>query len=157
MKKVTAILNAVVLGAALGASGGAFASSTVDHSPSVPGKTEMGSGMSGAGMMKHHKGPRHGKVMGSGMMGQNMGHGMMMGRTPSHYGSQDIDRNLSAEDVRKVLDGRFVWMGHKRLKVGDVKKQDDGTLLANIDTVDGSLVMRMKVNPKTGEMLHLNE
>ncbi len=80
-----------------------------------------------------------------------------MGHASHHSQGQTIDRKLSADDVRKVLEGRFAWMGHKRLRVGEVKKQDDGSLLADINTVDGSLVMRMEIDPKTGAMHHVIE
>ncbi len=96
-------------------------------------------------------------MMGGGMGYGMMGHGMAMGHVSPHYRGQSFDRNLSPDDVRKIVDGHFAWMGHKRLRVGDVKKQDDGSLLADVNTVDGSLVMRMEVDPKTGAMHHVAE
>lgn len=157
MKKNTAVFNAILLSATLAASGVAFAHGSGNPGPTGAGAAQMGPGTMGSGMM-NQSGARQGMMMGSGKMGggigHGMGHGMMMG---GHYGGQNIDRNLSAEDVRKVLEGHFAWMGHKRLKVGNIKKQDDGTLLANIDTVDGSLVMRMEVDPKSGAMHPVNE
>jgi len=74
-----------------------------------------------------------------------------------HFQNANVDRNFSADDVRKILEGHLVWMGHKRLKVGEVKAQDNGALLADINTVDDSLVMRMEVDPKTGAMHPVNE
>ena len=101
----------------------------------------MHRGMHGAGgMMGMHKG-MHGA---GGMMGQ--GH---MAPNP--------DKNLSAEDVRKILDGHLAFMGNKRLKVGDITEQKDGTFLAEIDTVDDSLVRRLRVDPKTGLMQPVTE
>ena len=57
--------------------------------------------------------------------------------------------NLSVEDVRSYLDWRIARLNNKRLKVGDVKA-DDGTIAADIVTVDNSLVQRLKVDRRTG-------
>ena len=120
----------------------------------------MGGGMmqgsgKGHGMMKGY-GKGHGK--GHGMMGGGMmGGGMMMGHGGYGAHHQSIDRNLSPDDVAKVLNGHLAWVGHKRLKAGDVKKQDDGSLIADINTVDDSLVFRVEVDPKTGAMHHVQE
>ena len=91
------------------------------------------------------------------MMGMHRGmHGAggMMGQG---YMTPNPDKNLSAEDVRKILDGHLAFMGNKRLKVGDVTEQKDGTFLAEIDTVDDSLVRRLRVDPKTGLMQPVTE
>ena len=157
MKKTTAVLSAAVLSVTLAATGAAFAHSAGGQNPSTPGSTSMGSGNMGSGMMGQNmmtsnKSAGQGQMMGYGMMGKRMGQGMMMGHGSHHFQSSNIDRNFSADDVRKILEGHFVWMGHKRLKVGDVKTQDDGTLLADVNTIDDSLVMRMEVDPKTGAM-----
>jgi len=166
MKKPTAILAAAVLTATLTATGVALAHGTGDQNSTAPGTPEMGQGMMGQGMMGKDTMPLNktaapGKIMvggmGYGMMGGGQRHGMMMGHASPHYQGQAVDRNLSADDVRKILEGHFAWMGHKRLQVGDIKKQDNGTLLADINTVDGSLVMRMEVDPKTGARRHVNE
>lgn len=63
--------------------------------------------------------------------------------------------NLSAEDVRGYLDAQLDRLNNKRLKVGDVKS-DDGTITADIVTVDNSLVRRLKVNPHTGAIGYQN-
>ena len=91
----------------------------------------MGSGMMGPGMMGRG-------MMGSGMMG-------MMGQR-GHM----RDRNLSADDVKRVLDGRLAWQGLKRLKVGKTKVVDDDTVAAEIITKENSLVVRLKVDRHTG-------
>ncbi len=157
MKKTTAVLSAAVLSATLATTGVAFAHSTNVQTPANPGAANMNSGMMGQNMMTSNKSIRSGKMMGHGMMGRNMGHGMMMGHASHHSQNSNIDRNFSADDVRKILDGHLVWMGHKRLKVGEIKAQDDGTIVADINTVDNSLVMRMEVDPKTGAMHPVNE
>jgi len=161
MKKLTAIFTAAVLTATLTASGVALAHGTGDQNSTTAGTPEMGQGMMGRDTMPLNKTAAPGKIMvggmGYGMMGGGQRHGMMRGHASPHHQGQAIDKNLSADDVRKILEGHFAWMGHKRLQVGDIKKQDNGTLLADINTVDGSLVMRMEVDPKTGARRHVNE
>ena len=106
-----------------------------------PGGT-MGQGMMGRGMMGRG-------MMGQGMMDQGMmGHGSGEGVVPS--------KHLSADDVRHFLEHRLARRGNNQLKLGEVKEQDDDTIIANIVTVDESLVQRLKVDRHTGMMQHLN-
>jgi hypothetical protein len=77
--------------------------------------------------------------MGDGMIGGGMG--SMMART---------DKDLSPEQVRDILEGQIAWTGNKRLKVGGVEQKDDETYIAEIVTVDDSLVQRLEVNRSTG-------
>ena len=135
-------------------SGGTMQGSGTGPQGMMGGGMMQGSGK-GHGMMKGY-GKGHGK--GHGMMGGGMmGGGMMMGHGGYGAHHQSIDRNLSPDDVAKVLNGHLAWVGHKRLKAGDVKKQDDGSLIADINTVDDSLVFRVEVDPKTGAMHHVQE
>jgi hypothetical protein len=62
--------------------------------------------------------------------------------------------NLSVEDVRAYLEWRIARLKNKRLKVGD-EKADDGTIAADIVTVDNSLVQRLKVDRRTGAIEYL--
>lgn len=102
--------------------------------------------------VEHHQ-QMHGAdnqgMMGSGMMGHMMGGGM------GHMSGCGADscadeKDLSAADVKKIIEGRLAWSGNKRLKVGEVKKKDDDTYTADIVTVDNSLVERLEVDRKTG-------
>jgi hypothetical protein len=100
--------------------------------------------------------------MGSGMMGSRgmMGSGMMQGRGQSGmdglFGSRVRPiMNLSVDDVRGYLDFRLERLNNKRLKVGDLKS-DDGTITADIVTVDNSLVQRLKVDRHTGAIEYTN-
>lgn len=104
-----------------------------------PGMMGPGYGM-GPGMM----GPGFG--MGPGMMGPGQGFGMR----PGFGGQPMLGRDLSVEDVRHMLDHRLEWTGNARLKVGDVQGLDDDTILAEILTVDGSLVERIRIDRHTG-------
>jgi len=63
--------------------------------------------------------------------------------------------NLSGQDVRTYLDMQLDRLDNKRLRVGDVKVED-GTITAEIVTVDNSLVQRLKVDRHTGTILYEN-
>jgi hypothetical protein len=128
-----------------------------------PGMT-MGPGMMGPGMMM-------GPHMGHGMMGHGMmGHGMMMGRQMGHgmrgpgmmgsgigpawiYGFPGhMGRTLSVDDVTKILERRLAWHGNERLKLGAVDEKDYRTVTVEIMTVDDSLVQRLEVDRRTGQI-----
>ena len=104
--------------------------------------------------------------MGSGMMGQHMGGGMMMGSGMMQSGSRSgmgalfgsrvtPVMNLSPEDVRGYLGLQLQRLNNKRLKIGDLKS-DDGTITADIVTVDNSLVQRLKIDRHTGAIQYEN-
>jgi hypothetical protein len=122
-------------------------------------KGRAGQAMGSGGM---HSGMMGSGMMGSGMMGRGgmMGHGMMGGAMmgPGSYGApDDADRvvpgkDLTVDDVRHFLDHRLEMGGNKRLKLGDVKAADDDRIIADITTVDGSLVERLEVDRHSGEM-----
>ncbi len=109
------------------------------------------------GMMGHDQGieQRHG-MMGHGMMGHGMmGHGMagrggMAGCGPGAMGGSPVDKELGIEDVTKILEGRLAWHGNDRLKVGKVEEKDENTIIAEIVTVDDSLVKRLEFDRRTG-------
>ncbi|MEX0696256.1 MAG: hypothetical protein WD099_01805 [Dongiaceae bacterium] len=113
--------------------------------PTGPGM--MGSGMMGPGMMGSG-------MMGSGMMGPGMGGQGMTG--PGMQGDLGLhvvpSKDLSTDDVRHFLEHRLAVQGNERLKVGEVKEADDDTILADIVTVDDSLVRRWAVDRHTGAM-----
>jgi hypothetical protein len=107
-----------------------------------------GQGTMGPGMMQGGMGP--------GMMQGGMGPGMMQGGMGALFGSRVTPMmNLSAEDVRGYLAVQLDRLNNKRLKVGDIKA-DDGTITADIVTVDNSLVQRLKVDRHTGAIEYQN-
>ena len=125
--------------------------------PGMGGQGMMGPGMMGPGMM----GPG---MMGPGQRGQGMmspgtgGRGMMgpgFGKGPGLGGQVVPSRDLTADDVRHFLDHRLEMHGNKRLKVGEVREADDDKVVADITTVDGSLVQRLEVDRHTGTMRHV--
>ncbi len=126
------------------------------YGPCLGMKANMGPGMMGPGMMGHGMMGRG--MMGHGMMGHcsMMGHGMWgggYGHGPGHGKSAiQADKDLSADDVRGRLERSLKWHGNERLKVGEVKELDDDTIVAEIVTLDDSLVDRFKVDRHTGSM-----
>ena len=122
-----------------------------DQQPADHGMMQGGMGqgmmcpMMGSGMMQ-------GGMMGSGMMGS----GMMRGGMGALFGSRVTPMmNLSIDDVRGYLASQLDGLKNKRLKMGDIKG-DDGTIIADIVTVDNSLVQRLKVDRHTGAITYEN-
>ena len=117
--------------------------------PMMEGCPMMGSKMGQCGGMM-------GQGMGPGSMHGGMGPGMMQGGMGALFGSRVTPMmNLSAEDVRGYLGGQLDRLDNKRLKVGDIKV-DNGTITADIVTVDNSLVQRLKVDRHTGAIEYPN-
>jgi hypothetical protein len=114
----------------------------------------MGPGMTGQGMS-----PGYG--MGPGMMGQGMGPGMMGQEMEPGYGRgqgmgrgmmQPLPEDLSAADVKHMMEHRLAWQGNPNIKLGNVEEKDDNTVVAEIVTQDGSLLQRLEVDRHTGWM-----
>jgi hypothetical protein len=112
-------------------------------------------GMMGPGMMGQGMGPgMMGQGMGPSMMGQSTGPGMMgqgMG-SPSGGTAQYRDRDLTVDEVKSILEHRLEHNGNERLRVGKVEEKDDDVIIAEVETVDGSLVERYAVDRHTGRM-----
>lgn len=92
------------------------------------------------------------QMRGMGMGGQGMGSQGMMGLGPCGMMMGGGDKDLSAEQVKDILEGHIAWMGNERLKVGTVEAKDEDTYLAEIVTVDDSLVHTVAVDRNTGAM-----
>ena len=99
----------------------------------------MGAGMGGQGMLAPG-------MMGPGMMGPGFGMGPGLG------GQFVARQDLTADDVRHFLQHRLEMQGNARLTVGEVTEADDDKIVAEITTVDGSLVQRFEVDRHTGQM-----
>lgn len=93
---------------------------------------------------------RFGIIQG-GMMGHEMMElGMIRGRMGTLFGSRVTPvMNLSVDDVRGYLAPQLERLDNKRLKIGNINS-GDGTITAEIVTVDNSLVQRLKVDRHTG-------
>ncbi len=88
------------------------------------------------------------------MMGQGMGPGMMgrgMG-SPSGSTAPYRDRDLNVDEVKAILEHRLEHHGNERLRVGKVEEKDADVIIAEVETVDGSLVERYAVDRHTGRM-----
>ncbi len=125
----------------------------------------MGPGMMGPGMMDegpgHHHGMEHHGMMSGmhhGMMG---GHGSMrsgmpeQGMGPGAMAGQHMLRvvpmmHLSTDDVRHFLEHHIRAHGLQHLEIGEVEQTDDETITAEVVTTEGSLAMRLSVDPHTG-------
>ena len=119
-----------------------------DQQMPMMGQGTMGPGMTAPGMMQGGMGP--------GMTQGDMGHGMTQGGMGALLGSRVTPiTNLSIEDVRSYLTTQLDGLNNKRLKVGDIKAED-GTITADIVTVDNSLVQRLKVDRHTGTIEYQN-
>ncbi len=123
----------------------------------MTGPRMMAPGMSGQGMMGPGTGGQG--MMGPGMMGPGTGgQGMMgpgFGKGPGLDNQVVPSKDLTADDVRHFLEHRLKMHGNKRLNVGEVKEADDDKIVADITTVDGSLVQRLEVDRHTGNMQHV--
>ncbi len=111
-------------------------------------------GMTGQDMMGRDMMGRD--MMGPGMMGLGTaGQGMMapgVGKGPGLSSQVVPSTDLSEDDVRHFFEHRLEMHGNKRLMVGEVKEADDDKIIADITTVDGSLVQRLEVDRHTGQM-----
>jgi hypothetical protein len=116
------------------------------HHGAADQKTDQKMMMGGCPMMKGMMGKGKG-----GMMGQMMGpdKGALFGTRVTPV------MNLSVEDVSGYLTVQLDQLNNKRLKLGEVKSED-GTITADIVTVDNSLVQRLKVNRHTGAIEYQN-
>jgi len=51
-----------------------------------------------------------------------------------------------------MLEGVLAWHGNPRLKLGTIEEQNDDTIVAEILTVDDSLVQRLAIDRATGKI-----
>ena len=135
----------------------------------------MGSGMMGPGMMHsmmegmmrgtaeglarglvegmaavHGMEPEMGPSEGMGPRGMRQP-GMMRGRGVGPallYGPPA--EGITVERARTMLEGALAWHGNPRLKLGMVEEQNEDTIIAEILTVDDSLVQRLAIDRATG-------
>ncbi len=92
-------------------------------------------------------------MMGHGMMGQGMGG---QGKMAPGMGPWVVPiKHLSTDEVRHFLEHRLAVQGYKRLKVGSVEEKDNGTISAEIVSVEGSLVQRLEVDRHTGLIMQV--
>lgn len=93
---------------------------------------------------------------GPGMMGYG-GHHPMMGAAGANVPCPGLaaaanGEPLTLDDARKAAEQRLEWLGNDRLKLGEVEAKGDDAFVAEIVTVDGSLVDTLQIDRKTGFM-----
>ncbi len=125
--------------------------------------THMGQGDGWTGRAGHMGMMGRGYSMGPGtMMGPDvmMGPGMMTGPAEAVGGcpgsATTIDKDLDADGVRSSIERSLDWHGNKRLKVGEVKEIGNDMIIAEIVTLDGSLVQRLEVDRRSGAMQQID-
>jgi hypothetical protein len=108
----------------------------------------------GPGRMAYGGGMMHPNMMG--FMGGAGGPAMMgAGGAPCPGLAAASGANaepLTLDDARSAVEKRLQWQGNDRLKVGTVTADGDTGFVAEIVTVDGSLVDKMAIDAKTGFM-----
>jgi Spy/CpxP family protein refolding chaperone len=67
-----------------------------------------------------------------------------------HARFKDVDKQLSPDDARRIVDGAIAFKGNKRLKVGNAVADGEDWAKVEVRTVDDSLVDTVRVNRKTG-------
>ena len=103
-------------------------------------------GMAAVHNMEPEIGPSEG--MGPrGMRQPGMMRGRGMGPAPL-YGPPA--EGITVERARAMLEGVLAWHGNPRLKLGTVEEQNEDTIVAEILTVDDSLVQRLAIDRATG-------
>jgi hypothetical protein len=107
----------------------------------------MGRGMAMCPMMMPGMMSGSGMGMGSGAMMDSQGTGGMMGGMGMSAG---VSREMTPELVREWLTQRLSAHGGSRVTIGDVVTAEDGSIVAEIVTVDGSLVHKLAFNRYPG-------
>lgn len=106
--------------------------------------------------------------------GYGMGHGQhMMGGYGQHRmggpgmkghgyancpnaNQQNLEKEMTVDDVKAFMQRRLDWRGNERLKVGNVEATSENTIVAEIVTADDSLVRRVEFDTKTGAHRPIN-
>ena len=126
----------------------AFAHGSGNSNSSQGQMPMMGQGMMGSQM------PMMG---GYGMMGQMpmMGPGMMGGQMPmmgGWGGMQVLRRDLTADEVKHMMEHRLAWSGNQNVKLGNVSEKEGDVIEVEITDKDGKVVQKLKVDRHTGWM-----
>ncbi len=62
----------------------------------------------------------------------------------------DAPEEMTVDRVRALLEDELAMLGNPRLKLGDISAADDGSIIAEILTVDDSLVQKLAFNRYPG-------
>jgi hypothetical protein len=93
-----------------------------------------------------------GMMQGRGMMGRGAMPGAFGGHGNWFYGLPGAGQSAETtpETARAWLERQLEHHDNPRLRIGSVERQEDGTVIAEIETVDGSLVQRLVFNRYPG-------
>lgn len=113
-----------------------------------PSAMMMGRGMTMCPMMMQGMMGGAGMGMGPGAMMGSMAPGGMMGGGMGM--TAGVSREMTPELVREWLTQRLAGHGGARVTIGDITTADDGSIVAEIVTVDGSLIHKLAFNRYPG-------
>lgn len=147
MKRKTYILGAAAVALTIGA---AALVTAPTFAQGFKGQMGQGYGM----------GPGQGQTMmaSAGMGPGGMGKGMMRHKgfrgqgnaNCPRYNQQTLEQDMTVDDVKAFMQRRLDWRGNDRLKIGKVEASGENTIVAEIVTVDDSLVRKVQFDTKTG-------
>jgi hypothetical protein len=112
-----------------------------------PSAMMMGRGMAMCPMMMQGMMGGAGMGMGPGAMMDSMGTGGIMGGVGMSAG---VSREMTPELVTEWLTRWLARHGSSRLAIGDIATADDGSIIAEVVTVDGALVHKLAFNRYPG-------
>lgn len=131
------------------------------------GQPGMGRDMMGGNMMGNRMigGDTMADMMRGGMMMQMMGamqsgaalHGMMGDHGLALGLPAGSPEEMTPERVRVFLEERLARLGNPRLKLGEIATAENGSITAEIVTVDGSLVQKLAFNRYPGLVRQITE
>ncbi len=115
-------------------------------------------------MMQQGNAGQPGAMMPGAMMGDatmcptmpmmaGMGPASSMSMAGNHgllYGMPKAGKEMTPQRVRAFLETHLAWHGNPRLKLGEIATAEDGSITAEIITVDGSLVQKLAFNRYPG-------
>ena len=65
---------------------------------------------------------------------------------------QVLRRDLTAEEVKHMMEHRLAWSGNQNVKLGKVTEKDGDAIDVEITDKDGKVVQKFKVDRHTGWM-----
>lgn len=151
MKGKTLAITTVALATILGATA-LFTNPVSAHGPDGRWGIASQGQMGGHGMMGYGPGMMgysHGRMGGPAMMGY--GHQAGFGG-PCLQEQATLNKALTTIDVTKWVERHLDRQGNDRLKAGPVTEKGADTIVADVVTVDGSLVWRFEFDRATGRM-----
>jgi len=159
------VVGATVVGAGAFAAGKAVAQGGPGGGPGGmpfggPGMMAQGFGPGGPGMMREGEGRGRGPGMMREGFGHGEGHGWRGGHMqggPGRFGMTRFDKNLTPDEVRRIVDGFLLWRGERQLKAGTVEAGEGNWINFAVVTADnGGFVARFAMDKNTGRVRRLH-